>query len=53
MGQDLRLTGSGIIGAGLIVEEELIHLSIFPATEKGRRNRSNIGTPQQRRRSMS
>ncbi len=52
MGQDLRLTGPGIIGAGLIVEEELIHLSIFPATEEEKRNRSNIQTPQRRRRGM-
>ncbi len=52
MGQDLRLTGPGIIGAGLTVEEELIHLSIFPATEDKRRNSSNIQTPQRRRRSM-
>jgi len=34
------------------VEEEQIHLSIFPATEEGRHNRSSIGTPQQRRRRM-
>ena len=52
MGEDLRLTGPGIIGAGLLVEEELIHLSIFPSTEEGRHNQSSIGTPQQRRRSM-
>lgn len=53
LGQDLRLTGPGIIGAGLIVDEELIHLSIFPATEKERRSRNNIQTPRRRRRGMS
>ena len=52
MSQDLRLTGPGIIGAGLVVEEELIHLSIFPATEEEKHTRSSIGTPQQSRRSM-
>ncbi len=52
IGQDLRLTGPGIIGAGLIVEEELIHISIFPATEKEKRNRSNIQTPHRRKRNL-
>jgi len=52
MGQDLRLTGPGIIGAGLVVDEELVHLSIFPATEKERHSRSNIQTPQRRRRNI-
>ena len=52
MGQDLRLSGPGITGAGLIVEEELIHLSIFPATDKEKQSRSNIRTPRQRRRGM-
>ena len=52
MGQDLRLSGPGITGAGLIVEEELIHLSIFPATDNEKQSRSNIRTPQQRRRGM-
>ncbi len=40
---DLRLTGED-----LIVEEELIHLSIFSATGEVRRNRSNIQIPQRR-----
>jgi len=52
MGQDLRLSGSGITGAGLIVEEELIHLTIFPATDNEKQSRSNIRTPRQRRRGI-
>ncbi len=52
MGQDLRLTGPGIIGAGLVVEEELIHLSIFSASEEKKGNRSNIHPPQRRRRNL-
>lgn len=52
MGQDLRLSGPGITGAGLIVEEERIHLSIFPATDNEKQSRSNIRTPRQRRRGM-
>ncbi|MCB9641325.1 MAG: hypothetical protein H6728_09590 [Myxococcales bacterium] len=34
MGQDLRFQGKGLLGAGLALEQRLIHLSIFPNKSK-------------------
>jgi len=53
MGEDFRLTGKGIIGAGLAVEGELVHLSVFPAGQRERQSRSGgMGTPGRRRRNL-
>ena len=53
MGEDFRLTGPGIIGAGLVVEGELVHLSVFPAGQSERQNRGGgMDTPQRRRRNL-
>jgi hypothetical protein len=30
-GTDLRLRGTGIVGAGLVVDDHLVHLSAFMA----------------------
>ena len=53
MGEDFRLTGKGIIGAGLAIEGELVHLSVFPAGQTERQNRDDgMGTPQRRRQNL-
>ena len=33
MGQDVRLDGKGIVGSALVVEEKLIHMAFFSATD--------------------
>ena len=49
-GQDLRLNGPGIIGAGLIVEEQIVHLSVFSDVQNERQG--DIGTPHRRKRNL-
>jgi len=50
LGQDLRLNGRGIVGAGLIVEEQIVHLSVFGAEQNNRQG--DIGSPYRRRRNL-
>ncbi len=52
IGKDLRLNGPNIVGAGLVVDEKIVHLSIFPAGQDERRSNGNIQTPQSRRRNL-
>ncbi len=51
LGQDLRLIGQGIIGAGLIIDEQIVHLSVFGEEYSARQD--NIGRPYRRRRNLS
>ncbi|MDW7730388.1 MAG: DUF6569 family protein [Bacillota bacterium] len=51
VGQDIRLTGSGIVGAGLLVDEQIVHLSVFPREENGTAT-GDINTPRRRRRNI-
>ena len=50
LGQDLRLKGPGIIGASLVVDEQIIHLSVF--SEVPHEHRGDINTPHRRRRNL-
>ncbi|MDZ4133933.1 MAG: DUF6569 family protein [Dethiobacteria bacterium] len=50
LGQDIRLNGPGIVGAGLLVEEQIVHLSVF--AEEQRENEGHINTPGRRRRNL-
>jgi len=49
-GEDLRLNGPGVIGAGLIVEGQIIHLSVFSDTQS--ECQGDIGTPHRRKRNL-
>ena len=51
LGHDLRLTGTDIIGAGLLVDEAIIHLSVFPR-EAEETAPGDINTPRRRRRNI-
>ncbi len=51
LGRDLRVTGPGIVGAGLLIDDELIHLSIFPREENAV-NVGDINSPHRRRRNI-
>jgi hypothetical protein len=48
MGTDIRIEGKGIIGAGLVVEEKVLHLSVFKS--RGTGTRVPISGPSSRRR---
>ena len=53
LGRDLRLTGAGIIGAGLALEDRIIHLSVFERdAEEQREPNSHISRPSCRRRNI-
>ncbi len=54
LGRDLRLTGTNIIGAGLALDERIIHLSVFEKDphEQNEVN-SRISRPTHRRRNLS
>lgn len=53
LGRDLRLTGGGIIGAGLAVDDRIVHLSIFEKVEEGSdTNQGRIFRPAYRRRNL-
>jgi hypothetical protein len=52
LGLDLRLNGPGIIGAGLLVDEKIVHLSVFPREENAA-DIGDINTPLRRRRNIS
>ena len=53
LGRDLRLTGSGIIGAGLALDDRVIHLSVFErGRDEGENSRGRIYRPSQRRRNL-
>lgn len=51
LGLDLRLNGPGIVGAGLLVDEKIVHLSVFPREENGTAT-GDINTPRRRRRNI-
>jgi len=51
LGLDLRLNGPGIIGAGLLVDEKILHLSVFPREENAA-DIGDINTPLRRRRNI-
>jgi len=51
LGHDLRLTGTDIVGAGLLVDETIIHLSVFPR-EAEETAPGDITTPRRRRRNI-
>jgi hypothetical protein len=51
LGRDLRVTGPGIVGAGLLIDDELIHLSIFPREESAAQV-GDINSPHRRRRNI-
>lgn len=51
LGNDLRLSGPGVIGAGLVWEDRLLHLSIFENMEDNDRD-GRMGRPGQRRRNL-
>ena len=53
MGTGIRLKGERIIGAGLLSENRLIHLSIFPKRRSSNSNyRSRMSRPRTRRENM-
>jgi hypothetical protein len=45
-GEDLRLVGDGLVGSGLILEEELLQLSVF--TSDGTTRRTRVARPSRR-----
>ncbi len=50
LGKDLRLNAPEIVGAGLLVDEQIVHLSVFKTEENERRG--NIGSPRRRRHNL-
>jgi ARG and Rhodanese-Phosphatase-superfamily-associated Protein domain len=46
VGDDLRLAGDGLVGSGLILEEELLQLSVF--TYAGNTRRTRVARPSRR-----
>lgn len=50
LGQDIRLKGQDIVGAGLVIEQQIVHLSVFSAAPAVRE--SNIYSPHRRRRNL-
>ena len=50
LGRDLRFKGQGVVGAGLILDEQIVHLSVFGEESDG--HRGNISSPHRRRRNM-
>ena len=50
LGQDMRLNGTGIVGAGLVVDDQVVHLSVF--AEEQRVYEGDINTPRRRRRNL-
>ena len=53
MGTDIRLRGERIIGAGLLSENRLFHLSVFPKRRSSNSNyRSRMSRPRNRREHM-
>ncbi len=51
LGHDLRFSGTDIVGAGLLVDEIIIHLSVFPR-EAEETAPGDINTPRRRRRNI-
>ncbi len=51
LGLDLRLSGTDIVGAGLLVDETIIHLSVFPR-ETEEATAGDINPPRRRRRNI-
>lgn len=49
LGSDIRLSGSRITGAGLLLEDRLLHLGVFSTDENGPRQ-SRMQSPRRRRR---
>jgi hypothetical protein len=47
LGEDLRLAGSGLVGSGLTLEDELVQLCVFSADEE--RPRTSVARPSRRR----
>jgi hypothetical protein len=43
LGNDLRLRGEGLVGGGLAVDGELIHLAAFALTDQGEDERGGMG----------
>jgi hypothetical protein len=47
LGDDLRLAGSGVVGSGLALDDELVQLCVFSADEE--RPRTSVARPSRRR----
>jgi len=47
LGEDLRLAGAGVVGSGLMVDEEVLQLSAFTTSEN--RPRTRVARPSRRR----
>jgi hypothetical protein len=47
VGEDLRIAGTGVVGSGLIVDEEVLQLSVFTSDGSGPRTR--VARPSRRR----
>lgn len=51
LGLDLRFSSPDIIGAGLVADDQLVHLSVFSAAESDRQG--GISSPRRRKRNLS
>lgn len=50
LGEDLRLSGDGLVGSCLMFNGRVIHLAVFEKTGDGRRRRTSLSSPSRRRR---
>ncbi|MFZ5650712.1 MAG: ARPP-1 family domain-containing protein, partial [Bacillota bacterium] len=53
LGEDLRLSGDGLVGSCLVLDGRIIHLAMFEKTGDGQRRRTSLSSPSRRRRSNS
>lgn len=50
LGEDLRLSGDGLVGSCLVLDGRIIHLAVFEKTGDGQRRRTLLSSPSRRRR---
>lgn len=50
LGEDLRLSGEGLVGSCLMLDGRIIHLAVFEKVEDGSKRRTTLSSPSRRRR---
>jgi hypothetical protein len=50
LGEDLRISGKGLVGSCLMLDGRIIHLAVFEKVEDGSKRRTTLSSPSRRRR---